>query len=164
MRRLCNGYSITLEHEEESPIDNCFTTIDLHFITEPMNTQQEFDAFEESISKMQSLTPLHYSAVNGSNPYSKTNMPISNPYSKTPNMGNGKVANPYRSTNKRNTVKNPYKTRKLPMKIVHEQHRHAKSPTIPSNRHITLLLGDHHCRTIMENYGNAIRFHFKQWS
>ena len=53
-------------------------------------------------------------------------MPISNPYSKTPNMGNGKVANPYRSTNKRNTVK------KQNEKIVNERNR-LPCQSIPHN-------------------------------
>ena len=70
-----------------------------------MNTQQEYDSLEESMSIIDPAIPFSNPAngrnVNTSNLFLNTPTPISNPYSKSRTIGNGKVANPYASIRKK---------------------------------------------------------------
>ena len=101
----------TLCHEEMplhdcSPRDRCNNT-------EPMNTQQEYDALAECMSTVAPATSISY-PTNGrhaksSNTYLKREMPFSNPYSKSKNTGSRKVMNPYVINRNNKVVPNPYK-------------------------------------------------------
>ena len=81
--------------------------------TEPMNTQQEYDALAECMSTVAPAISISY-PTNGrhaksSNPYLKREAPLSNPYSKSKNTRSRKVVNPYAINGKYKVVANPYK-------------------------------------------------------
>ena len=100
----------TLNHEE-MPLDEC-SARDTFNNTEPMNTQQEYDALEESMSTVApaisfSVYPTNGRRAKSLNPYLQRETPLSNPYSKSKNTGSRKVVDPYAINRKHKVVTNP---------------------------------------------------------